>query len=218
MFHDVRTTYPELLRIDEGYDAIREELDRLLEQRESFPLYHDVDPKQREISGADERAWRTFFVYAREVGEEFPNQELCPRTTEIVKSIPGVLQAFFSVLEPRKSVPAHEGPSYTYLRYHTAFRVPAVNPPRIRVKDRVYTWKERESLLFDDSWEHEVMNEADEVRVVLIVDVERPLPLLLRAANGVLRRLAAGDFTQGRRAFADLVRPRSAREPLLPPP
>lgn len=211
VFHDPKKVCPELLGVDENYDDIRAELDRVLEMREQLPLYHNVDSKQQEISGSDERAWRTFFLYARELGEEFPNQELCPRTTEVVKSIPGVLQAFFSVLEPRKCVPAHEGPSFTYLRYHTGFRIPRQNPPSIRVRDQHYTWKERESVLFDDSWNHEVTNHADEVRVVLIVDIERPLPWFLRAPHIFLRRLSVGNKEEGKRAFADMVRPRATQ-------
>lgn len=76
-------------------------------------------------------------------------------------------------------MPAHNGPYFYYLRYHTAFVVPKQKPPKIRVKDQFYTWKERESVLFDDSWNHEVLNESDETRVVLITDIIRPRPPFL---------------------------------------
>jgi aspartyl/asparaginyl beta-hydroxylase (cupin superfamily) len=46
----------------------------------------------------------------------------------------------------------------------------------MRVKDRYHTWREGESLLFDDSWNHEVVNESDGIRVILIVDILRPMP------------------------------------------
>ena len=82
--------------------------------------------------------------------------------------------------------------------------MPEKDPPSIRLKDQVYTWKEGESVLFDDSWEHEVYNQCDGDRVVLIVDIRRPMPQPFDAVNRlaqsimkpvygrhILRRLAA---------------------------
>jgi aspartyl/asparaginyl beta-hydroxylase (cupin superfamily) len=94
-----------------------------------------------------------------------------------------VVQAFFSILEPGKVVPAHNGPFFGFLRYHLGMVVPTDKPPSIRVRDQVYTWKERESVMFDDSWNHEVMNESEQYRVVLCVDVLRPMPWPLSALN-----------------------------------
>lgn len=175
VFYDVEGTFPELQRIDENYDVIRDELMGVLPGIDQMRRYHEVDSDQNEISGDDERAWRVFFPLR--------NEDRCPQTSAVVRSIPNVLQAFFSILEPSKSVPAHCGPGMHYLRYHTAFVVPTGNPPTIRVKDRHYTWKEGESLFFDDSWEHEVTNDSDGIRVVLITDVMRPMPWPLHQLN-----------------------------------
>ncbi len=181
VFFDVERTHPALRVIDEGYDTIREELLAILPRKDSIPRYHEIDRAQYSISAQGNAAWRTFFVSLSGVGDRLPNRQQCPRTAQIVERIPGLLQAFFSILEPKKSVPAHDGPHHYYLRYHTGFVVPREKPPQIRVKDQFYTWKERESVLFDDSWNHEVFNEAEEVRVVLITDFLRPGPWYLRA-------------------------------------
>ena len=69
------------------------------------------------------------------------------------------------------------------LRYHLALQVPEHNPPRLRVGEQVIVWEEGRSLLFDDSLEHEVYNESEEIRVVLVVDVMRPLPLPFHLLN-----------------------------------
>jgi len=191
VFHDVATTRPELSRIDENFDVIQAEMNAILSDCGSFPRYHEADSSQATISAADDKAWRVFFLYLGNPFIPLSNSRLCPRTVEIVRQVPGLTAAFFSILEPGKSVPPHEGPSYTYLRYHTALEVPERNPPSIRVKDRHYTWKEGESLLFDDSWEHEVMNESDGIRVVLIVDFERPVPWPLRAYAWIVLKLSA---------------------------
>ncbi len=196
VFYDVDRTYPALRAIDRNLDVIQEELGAILPRIGEFPRYHEVDPRQASISAASPGNWRTLFLHIDAAGKSFPNRRLCPRTVEILDSIPGVTQAFFSILDPRKCVPAHDGPHHYYLRYHTALRVPKKNPPALRVKDQYYTWKERESLLFDDSWNHEVVNESDEMRVVLITDVMRPVPWPLR----LVKDLA---WSLGRRGIPD---------------
>jgi hypothetical protein len=60
----------------------------------------------------------------------------------------------------------------------------------MRVKDEVYTWKEGESTVFDDSLEHEVYNTSHETRVVLIVDFLRPMNLAAHALNFARLKLA----------------------------
>ena len=185
VFHDPENVLPELRLIDENYDTIHAELMALLDKRARIPRYHEVNESQAGISDADSGAWRVFYVSLTSAGESLTNRALCPRTAEIVDRIPNLLGSFFSILDPGKSIPAHNGPYLGYLRYHTAFVVPSDKPPRIRIKDRWYTWKEGESVFFDDSWNHEVENESDGIRVVLITDVIRPMP-------GPLHLLALG--------------------------
>ena len=189
-FFDIDTTFPELRRIDESYDAIRAELLPVLPRLDELPRYHEVDEGQAEISAEGDRDWRVLFVHMHGAEASLPNRDLFPRTTAAIARVPDTLQAFFSILEPGKSVPAHNGPYFGYLRYHTAFVVPLGEPPRLRVNRDLYTWKEGESVLFDDSWEHEVINESDSVRVVLILDFMRPLPPHLALLNWAVRGLA----------------------------
>jgi aspartate beta-hydroxylase len=54
--------------------------------------------------------------------------------------------------------------------------VPKDNPHKIVVNGQDHLWKEGEAVLFDDSWPHEVINNSNELRAVLIVDVLRLLP------------------------------------------
>lgn len=169
--------YPDLLRIDENYQKIRDELAPLLPRTQSMGLIHETIKEHPEIPG-----WRVLYIHV--IGmRDFPNRELFAHTVAILDSIPNVVDAWFSVLEPRKSIPAHRGIYRGFLRYHTAFKVPENNPPRLRVKDEFYTWKEGESVMFDDRHEHEVYNDSADSRLVLIVDVMRPLPWFLHIFN-----------------------------------
>ena len=203
VFFDAARTFPALLEIDRNFEVIKQELVPVLERIERMPRYHDVDRSQEFISGNDERNWRVICLSTPPAPAAWrpakqPNQDLFPRTVALVHAIPDFVQAFFSILEPGKSVPAHTGPTPYYLRYHTAFKVPERNPPTLRVKDRYHTWQEGESLLFDDSWEHEVTNDSDELRVVLIVDVLRPMPLPLRWLNALAVRVKQLGVTRER--------------------
>jgi len=196
-FYDVDSTYPALRQIDAAYPQIRAELLALLEQNPTLPHYHELDRRQRHISTAKDpdKAWRVFLLYA--MGEKpAENRRKCPQTAAALDKIPGLFQAFFSILDPGKSIPAHRGSFLGYIRYHLALLVPSVRPPSIRVKDRIHTWKEGESVLFDDSWEHEVMNDSESKRVVLIIDVLRPLPPMLHGMNLAFSQLARAFYAR----------------------
>src|SRR5215469_14060389 len=177
VFFDIAATCPELLELDRNYHVIREELLGILPDKRAIPRYHELDEMQYNISArvAPEKDWK---VYPLDIMGVRPPAfcARCPRTTALLDGIPGLFEAFFSILEGGKSIPAHEGPYRGYLRYHLGLVVPEKDPPSIRLKDQVYTWKEGESVLFDDSWEHEVYNQSDRDRVVLIVDIRRPMP------------------------------------------
>lgn len=183
VFFDISKTYPSLGRVTDGADVIRAELETLLAERVKIPRYHDVDGYQEMISGAENGSeWRVFMLCG--FGENVPaNAARCPNTMSIVRQVPNVVQAFFSILEPGKSVPAHQGPMAGLLRYHLGLKIPSADPPVFRVHTTRYTWQDGDAILFDDTWNHEVINNSKELRVVLIIDILRPMPILLHAMN-----------------------------------
>ncbi len=92
--------------------------------------------------------------------------------------------AMFSILSPHKHIPDHSGPYKGIVRYHLGLKVPEPREEcRIRVGDEIATWKEGASLIFDDTYNHEVWNDTDEERVVLFVDVVRPLRFPMSSLN-----------------------------------
>ena len=206
-FFDIDKTYPALRLLDRNQAVIRQELDGVLGTKEKIPRYHEVSKSETYISGTvdPDKSWRVFMLLwvAGGVGA---NQARCPQTTALLRQVPGVLQAFFSILDAGKSIPAHDGPYVGYLRYHLALKVPNANPPSMRVKDKVHTWAEGHSILFDDSWNHEVTNKSNEVRVVLIVDVLRPMGWKNHAINWLVTRVLARYSEEAREAKANLAR------------
>src|SRR5262249_3072000 len=89
-----------------------------------------------------------------------------------------------SILSPRKHILDHRGPYKGVLRYHLGLIVPEdAEACRIRVGEDIRHWEAGRSMVFDDTFNHEVWNDTDATRVVLFVAVMRPLPFPGSAIN-----------------------------------
>ena len=53
----------------------------------------------------------------------------------------------------------------------------------MRVVDQNCQWREGECLVFDDTYDHEIWNDTDQLRVVLLFDFDRPMRLPGRLLN-----------------------------------
>jgi aspartyl/asparaginyl beta-hydroxylase (cupin superfamily) len=211
VFFDVAATRPELLELDRNYPVIRAELLGILSEKRAIPRYHELDQMQYNISARvdPDKDWKVYPLNIMGVKPEAYCAR-CPRTTALLEGIPGLFEAFFSILEGGKSIPHHEGPYRGYLRYHLGLIVPEKNPPSIRLKDQVYTWKEGQSVLFDDSWDHEVYNQSEGDRVVLIVDIRRPMPQPFDAVNRLAQSMMKPIYGRHiRRRLAAMTPPKS---------
>jgi len=176
--------------IEASWPVMRTELCRLLETKSDLPTFHDVSPRQARISNDD---WKTFFF--RVYGNDIPEAKaLCPFTSQIVRRIPGMFTAFFSILGKGQVIPPHRGPHKGVLRYHLGLVVPVTDERcAIRVGCDVQSWQEGRSMIFDDTHEHEVWNRTEFDRAVLFVDFARPIPGMLNLANKAI--LLAAKYT-----------------------
>lgn len=173
-----RDVFPSCREFEDRFDAIRDEVDRLMERR-TLSTYEEIDPlRAAEVS----TKWKLYYAYMLGKVNQRAKED-CPTLLSVASALPNVVSATISVLEGGVSLAAHSGPYAGILRYHLALRVPERNPPSIRVGNAWYTWKEGESVVIDDSFEHEVRNESDGIRVVLIVDFLRPMNFLCDAVN-----------------------------------
>jgi beta-hydroxylase len=100
--------------------------------------------------------------------------QLCPKTAELVYSIPEIISCDFSFLEPNTHILPHKGYTKMVLRCHLPLIVPSGEKCAIRVGEETHVWKEGELVIFDDSFEHEAWNKSDEKRVVLMFDIPNP--------------------------------------------
>ena len=190
---DLRTVGTEVFPWHRSFEAhwetIRDEVEALLEHRQALANFQDISTDQATIT--DDDRWKTYFLYGFGFRAD-PNCQRCPETARLVESVPGMKTAMFSILAPGKHIPAHRGPYKGLVRYHLGVKVPRDRRScRIRIGDEYAIWAEGESLFFDDTYEHEVWNDTDEERVVLFLDVVRPMRFPMNVVNALILRLIA---------------------------
>jgi beta-hydroxylase len=172
--------FPWIKALESRYPQIKSELDFLLKNK-SVPDFTKVSEEQKRL--VPENKWKMFIfaVYGKYIEQ---NCRLCPITSSTVRRIPGIRGAMFSILEPATHLSRHRGPYKGVLRCHLALIVPQDEKScAIDVNGETRHWREGETMVFDDSFEHEAWNNSGQVRVVLFIDFERPLPVWLIPMN-----------------------------------
>lgn len=167
-----REHVPWLADLERAAPTIRKELDALLEARALLPRFQDIAVNQQRI--ADDDQWRIFALWGFGRCSDL-GRRTCPETTACLDGIPGLESAFFSILGPGKHIPRHRGVTRALVRCHLGLVVPREGTCEMDVDGRRVRWREGEAFVFDDSRPHEVWNDTDEERVVLLLDVRRPM-------------------------------------------
>lgn len=180
---DVDTYFPEHTLLQSRWEEIREELLEVLKHSENIPKFHEVDSIQKYISAKDDVPWRTFIFKAYDNWMN-ANCEQAPKTAELLRQIPGITTAMFSILGPNKHIPPHRGFYKGVWRYHLGLIIPKEGECYIVNGGVKYSWKPGEDVLFDDTFNHQVWNKTNETRVVLFCDVYREdLPSWFKPIN-----------------------------------
>ncbi len=205
--------FPWADHLEANWQVIRQELDQVMPDAEALPNFQDISPRQGNI--ADDDRWKTFFFCAFGYKSQ-KNCERCPETIKLLNQIPGLKVAFFSILAPGKHIPLHRGKHKGIIRYHLGLKVPQPKENcRIQVADQVAYWEEGKSLIFDDTFPHQVWNDTNDYRVVLFLDIERPLRFPLSWINSTINTLvglspivqvAKGNHESWEKQFEDLLK------------
>ena len=165
--------FPFLKEFEDRWEEIQAEVREVLKFRDILPGFHDVSPDQYRISTADN--WKTHFLYG--FGKKLEtNCKLAPVTADIIARSGKIHTAFFSILAPGYHIPAHTGVTKGILRAHLGLIIPEEREKcRIRVGDQFMNWENGKVFVIDDFYDHEVWNDSDEERVVLLLDFNRPM-------------------------------------------
>jgi beta-hydroxylase len=182
-----RERFPWTREFEANWQVIRAELDRVMQYRDELPRLYEVSPRNTRISADDN--WKSFVLYGFGYRSE-SNCKVCPETARLLAKVPGIESAFFSILSPGAHIPAHKGLAKGLLRCHLGLMVPKQRENcRMFLDGTPHTWQEGRVLLFDDTHTHEVRNDTNEDRVVLLFDFERPMTLRGRLASRTMLSL-----------------------------
>ena len=181
--------FPWAKELEANWMVIQQELEQVFHYVDDLPNFQDISQRQYRI--ANDNSWKTYFFHAFGF-KASKNCERCPETTKLLENIPGLKVAFFSILAPGKHIPEHRGKHKGIIRYHLGLMVPEPKSAcRIRIDDRIAYWEEGKSLIFDDTFLHEVWNDTNGYRVILFLDIARPLKFPLSLVNWLINRLIA---------------------------
>ena len=203
-----REHYPWLAAFDAATAEIRAEAQAALDASAqdfvpyiSKPAGAPVD-QWRELNNS--KRWSTYFLLknGKRIEEHLAR---CPRTAALLAEaplceVPGhAPTAFFSVLAPRTRIPAHTGVTNTRLIVHLPLIVPPGCSYRVGAERR--EWREGSAWVFDDTFEHEAINDSDQPRVLLIFDVWNCF--LTAAERDLVATVTAGvqEFNEGESPF-----------------
>ena len=177
-------------------------------QKEALDIYYSNDKllNMRDIGvmgnfqriDAEKDKWKVFVLkWYSDILENAKRK--CPKTCSIIEQCSDVHCAMFSILEPGKYIPLHKGPSTVCLRYHLGLKIPKDRENcYIKVNNQKYHWAEGESFIFDDTYVHSVYNNTNETRIILFLDIERPLIFPLNHINGMICKNAKfTEFVKG---------------------
>jgi beta-hydroxylase len=154
--------FPWAIGLAENWFAIRTEYEQL----------HDEMLMSWSGEEMYEGGWEVFGLQA--FGKPlYENCEMCPVTTELVRMVPEMTTAGFSVLKPGSHILPHQGCCDHMLRFHLGLIVPP--GCALKVGDTMCPWVEGGCIVFDDTVEHEAWNSHEKTsRAILLVDFLKP--------------------------------------------
>ena len=170
----------EMEKLRENWQTIRDEARQLYEggHIQISKSYNDLA-----FNTFFKRGWKRF--YLKWYGDIFPSaRDLCPRTVELVRSIPSINAALFTLMPGKSKLGEHRDPFAGSVRYHLGLMTPNSDACRIYIDGTPYSWRDGEAILFDETYIHSVDNDTEQDRIILFCDVTRPLRTpIARAIN-----------------------------------
>jgi aspartyl/asparaginyl beta-hydroxylase (cupin superfamily) len=177
-----RAEFPFLAALEAKTDVIRQELESALasagDEFVPYIQYQAGQPVNQWQELNHSKRWSTLHLWRGGKAVQ-ANLDRCPETAKALAALPLVdidglcPNAMFSALAPKSRIPPHNGETNARVVAHLPLIVPDGCLYRVGYEQR--TWRVGETLIFDDTIEHEARNDSDELRVVLIFDLWNPL-------------------------------------------
>lgn len=155
-----------------NYETIRKEITanrQLLTPLDTEKFFEDL---------SKDKKWKKYYLkwyrpILKQAKKDFPE------TTKILSKYSDIKLAMFSCMDPRSSIPPHFGPWPGSIRAHVGIDTPnndncfiEINPGAASYR---YSWRNGETVAFNDTYFHSVVNNTDQHRIVLFLDIERKM-------------------------------------------
>jgi beta-hydroxylase len=164
--------FPELKVLRDNWQVIRAEAQQLVELG-----YIKAAERNNDLgfNSFFKRGWKRFYIKWYE--NFLPSaMELCPQTINLLKNIPNIHGAMFTMLpQDGGRLKPHRDPYAGSLRYHLGLVTPNSEDCRIYVDGTLYYWQDGKDVIFDETYIHSARNDTDIDRIILFCDVERPI-------------------------------------------
>lgn len=130
-----------------------------------------LDNYNLNLNEADTNKWETIplRLFGRDVDK---NIKQCPILGEIVKNNSSIVSCMYSIIEAGKIIKPHKGPYDGLLRYQLGLEIPE-GECYLHVNGEVYYWTAGKGVIFDEVYEHGVVNNTKYRRIVLLIDIKR---------------------------------------------
>lgn len=162
--------FPDLRVLEAHWQEIRAEALALVETEIKAAARHD----DAGFNSFFKTGWKRF--YLKWYGDAHPSaRTLCPRTTELLASLPTVKAAMFAHLPDGSKLGRHRDPYAGSLRYHLGLVTPNNDSCFIDVDGQRYSWRDGQGVVFDETYIHYAENRSGMDRIVLFCDIERPM-------------------------------------------
>ncbi|MEJ2418365.1 MAG: aspartyl/asparaginyl beta-hydroxylase domain-containing protein [Exilibacterium sp.] len=160
-------------KIEENWGVVYQEYLKISKMLELLPPIDEISQTQKHLN--EDKKWKIFPFFGYGVTFD-KNLERCPETTKLLQIVPGIRGAMFSIMSPGKYIEPHVGAYCGVIRYHLGVKIPdPIEQCGISVGGEIRHWEQGKSILFDDTHTHSAWNNTSDERVVLLIDLERPL-------------------------------------------
>jgi aspartyl/asparaginyl beta-hydroxylase (cupin superfamily) len=154
--------------LEDNWGIISQEMANLITGNEQMSL-SSPNPPYLSKPGV----WKNIYFW-NFMWQYHANCKLYPRTYNLLRSIPNLTFAEFTVLEPNSAILPHIGETNTTIRGHLAIEVPAPLPIcGIKVGNEQRGYEQGKVLLFSDCHLHTVWNHSSSRRFVLVFDITK---------------------------------------------
>jgi aspartyl/asparaginyl beta-hydroxylase (cupin superfamily) len=157
--------------------------------------FDKISKEQKELNR--DKGWQVlpifgFTKFNEKVLDDFPLL-----SSLIRKHKSKITLVMFSTTDSGKTIPKHHGNNHGVLRMQLGIEIFEPEKCLLKVEEKIFILKENEYLIFDDTFEHELINNSETKRTVLIIDFYKELPFIYHIINKYLIfKLGKSDYVR----------------------